>query len=199
MFCILAVVKDFLEILIIAIGLSMDSLTVSLAASATCKKKNLFVFLRFAFTLGFIQAGFTIAGWAAGVELGKYFADFDHWIAFGLLLIIGGKMLYEGIKNKEDENKPEINMNSFFVVTGLEIATSIDAAVVGVSMSFVGLNIWIAAAIIFLITFMFSYFGLESGNVIKSKLRRLPVEIIGGVLLVAIAIQTLIEHLSKGI
>jgi len=190
--------KEFLEILLIAIGLSIDSLTVSLAAASTCKRKNLFVFIRFAFTLGFIQAGFAIAGWAAGTELGKYLAEFDHWIAFGLLLIIGGKMLYEGIVHKEHEEKPEINMNSFFVVTGLGIATSIDAAAVGVSLSFVGLNIWISAAIIFIVTMAFSYFGLVSGNVIRKKIRRFPVEIIGGLFLIAIGVKTLIEHLVNG-
>lgn len=191
--------KDILEILLIAIGLSMDSLAVSLACSATCKKKSLFVFLRFAFTLGFVQAGFIVAGWAAGIELGKYFADFDHWIAFGLLFIIGGKMLYEGLKSKNNENKPEINMNSFFVVTGLGIATSIDAAVVGLSMSFVGLNIWLSAGIVFVVTFLFSYFGLESGNTIRRKLSRFPIEPIGGLLLIAIGVKVLVEHLVKGI
>ena len=191
--------KELISILILAIGLSMDSLTVSLAAAATSKKKSLFVFLRFAFTLGFIQASFTIAGWAAGTELVKYLADFDHWIAFGLLLIIGVKMLYEGFVHRNNEKKAEINMNSFFVVTGLGIATSIDAAVVGVSMSFVGINIWISAAIIMLVTFVFSYLGLISGNVIRTKLKRFPIEIIGGLFLIGIGVKTLIEHISKGI
>lgn len=189
--------KELISILIIAIALSMDSLTVSMAAASTCKKKDNFVFLRFAFTLGFIQAAFTIAGWAAGAELEKYLSDFDHWIAFGLLLFIGGKMLYEGIKHKNSDNKPEINMNNFFVVTGLGIATSIDAAVVGVSLSFVGLNIWISALIIMLITFIFSFAGLMGGNIIRIKLKKLPVEIIGGIFLIAIGVKVLIEHLSN--
>lgn len=188
--------KELLSILFVAIALSMDSLTVSLAAASTCKKKNNFVFFRFAFTLGFIQAAFTLAGWTAGIELEKYFRDFDHWIAFGLLAIIGGKMFYEGIKHKNSDKKPEINMNNFFVVTGLGIATSIDAAVVGVSLSLVGLNIWISALIIMLITFIFSYFGLIGGNIIRVKLKKLPIEIIGGLFLIAIGVKVLIEHLS---
>jgi putative Mn2+ efflux pump MntP len=191
--------KELLEIIILAIGLSMDSLTVSLAAASTCKKKSLFVFLRFAFTLGFIQASFTVAGWAAGTELVKYLADVDHWISFALLLGIGGKMIYEGFINNDTESKSEINMNNFFVVTGLGVATSIDAAIVGVSMSFVGLNILISAAIIMIITFIFSYFGLISGNVIRKKLRKFPIEIIGGLFLIGIGVKILIEHISKGI
>ncbi len=191
--------KEILAILVLAVGLSMDSLTVSLAASATCRMKNIFVFLRFAFTLGLIQAVFTIAGWVAGTELVKYLADFDHWIAFGLLLIIGGKMLYEGVVKKDPNSKSEINMNNFFVVTGLGIATSIDAAVVGVSMSFVGLNVWISALIIMIVTFVFSYFGLVSGNLIRRKLKRFPIEIIGGVFLIGIGVKILSEHISQGI
>lgn len=179
----------------IAIGLSMDSLTVSMAASATCKNKNTFVFLRFAFTLGFIQAICTIAGWAAGAELSKYVQNSDHWIAFGLLLIIGGKMIFEGIKHKDDKEKPEINMNNFFVVTGLGIATSIDAAAVGVSLSFAGINIWIASLIIFAVTFLFSYFGLFGGGLIRKKLKKLPIEILGGIVLIGIGIKILVEHL----
>jgi putative Mn2+ efflux pump MntP len=189
---------DIVLVLLIAIGLSMDSLTVSMAAAATCKYKTNFVFLRFAFTLGFIQAVCTIAGWAAGTELSKYLQTYDHWIAFGLLLLIGGKMIFEGIKHKSDLVKPEINMNNFFVVTGLGIATSIDAAAVGISLSFAGINIWIASVIIFAVTFLFSYFGLYSGDFIRKKLKRLPVEILGGIVLVGIGVKILIEHLING-
>lgn len=189
---------DNVLIVLIAIGLSMDSLTVSMAAAATCKSKSNFVFLRFAFTLGFIQAVCTIAGWAAGTELNKYLQIYDHWIAFGLLLMIGGKMIFEGIKHKDSEEKPEINMNSFFVVTGLGIATSIDAAAVGLSMSFAGINIWIASLIIFAVTFLFSYLGLYSGDFIRKNLRKLPVEIIGGFVLIGIGIKIFVEHFING-
>jgi putative Mn2+ efflux pump MntP len=188
---------ELISVLIIAIGLSMDSLTVSMAASATCKKKNTFVFVRFSATLAFIQAVFTVAGWAAGSEVQQYFENFDHWIAFVLLLIIGGKMLYEGFKHRGTEDKPEINMNNFFVVTGLGIATSIDALVVGVSMSFIDLNIWISAAIIMSVTFLFSYIGLFFGDVLKRKFKYFPVEIVGGLFLVAIGLKVLIEHLMS--
>ncbi len=187
---------NIISIIIIAIGLSIDSFTVSIAAAATCKQKSVFVFFRFAFALAFIQALCTIAGWAVGAELGKYLESFDHWIAFGLLLIIGGKMFYDGVKSKDSEGKPEINMRNFFVVTGLGIATSIDAAVVGVSMSFVGLNIWLSSLVIMVVTFLFSYFGLIGGNLLRKKMNRLPIEIIGGLFLVGIGIKILIEHLS---
>lgn len=187
---------NIVSIIIIAIGLSIDSLTVSLAAASTCKQKSTFVFLRFAFTLGFVQALCTIAGWAAGAELVKYIAEIDHWIAFGLLAGIGGKMIYDGLKQKDKKEKPEINMRNFFVVTGLGIATSIDAAVVGLSMSFAGLNIWVSALVIMVVTFGFSYFGLISGNIIRRNLKNFPIEIIGGLFLIGIGVKILIEHLT---
>ena len=89
-------------------------------------------------------------------------------------------------------------MDNFFVVTGLGIATSIDAAVVGVSLSFVGINIWVSAVIIMLVTFAFSYFGLFSGDIIRRKLKRVPVEVVGGVFLIGIGIKIIIEHLANG-
>jgi len=87
-------------------------------------------------------------------------------------------------------------MRNFFVVTGLGIATSIDAAVVGLSMTFAGLNIWISALVIMIVTFVFSYFGLISGNMIRRKLKSLPIEILGGLFLIGIGVNVLIEHLS---
>ncbi|MDD4217636.1 MAG: manganese efflux pump MntP family protein [Bacteroidales bacterium] len=190
--------ENLFTVLLIAIGLSMDSLTVSVAAAPTCTKPNNFIFFRFAFILGFIQATFTIAGWAAGAELAKHFQAYDHWIAFALLLIIGGKMLYEGIKHHDYEKKPKLNMNNVFVVAGLGVATSIDAAIVGVSLPFVGLNIWITALIIMIVTFVFSYIGLYGGKFVRKHLKILPIEIIGGVFLIAIGTKVLIEHLVRG-
>ncbi|MDD2635570.1 MAG: manganese efflux pump MntP family protein [Bacteroidales bacterium] len=189
---------DFLIILLIATGLSMDSFAVSIATVPSCAKPNNFVFVRFALILGFIQAIFTIAGWAAGTKLTKHFLAFDHWIAFALLLIIGSKMLYDGIKHKNYAQEVKLNMNNFFVVAGLGVATSIDAVVVGVSLPFVGLNIWMSGVIIMIVTFVFSYIGLHSGTFIKQKLKILPIEIIGGLFLIAIGTKVLIEHLIVG-
>lgn len=189
---------QIVSILVIAIGLSMDSLAVSMATACSYKNKTTYINLRFAFTLGFIQALSLIAGWAAGLELTKILQKYDHWIAFLLLLIIGGKMLVEGIKHKEQKIKQEINMDNFFTVTGLGIATSIDAAIVGVSLPFVGLNIWISAFIIFIITFCFSYFGLLGGEFIRKRLRNIPIEIIGGLFLIELGTKVLIEHLING-
>ncbi len=190
--------EDLLTVLIIAIGLSMDSLAVSIAAAPKCTKQKKLTFIRFAFILGFIQSTFTIAGWAAGAELAKHFQAYDHWIAFALLLIIGGKMLYDGIKHRVSENTAKINLNNVFVIAGLGVATSIDAAIVGFSLSFVGLNIWITSLIIMIVTFVFSYIGLYGGKFVRQNLKKTPIEIVGGVFLIAIGTKILIEHLVRG-
>lgn len=189
---------NIISILLISIGLSMDSLAVSIATACSYKNKTHFINLRFSFTLAFIQAVCIIAGWAAGSELSKKFQQYDHWIVFILLAIIGGKMLYDGIIKTEEKGNAEINMDNFFVVTGLGIATSIDAAIVGVSLPFVGINIWQTALIIFIITFSLSYLGLVSGDILRKKLRKLPIEIIGGFFLIGIGVKVLIEHLVNG-
>lgn len=186
------------SILLIAIGLSIDSLTVSVASASACKQKSNWIFFRFALILGFIQATFIIAGWATGIELENYFKIYDHWLAFVLLSFIGGKMLYDGIKCKNEEEKPQINIKNFFVVAGLGVATSIDALVVGISLPLMNLNIWLSAIIIFLTTFAFSIVGLFSGDIIKRKFNKFPIEFIGGLFLIGIGVKVLVEHLIQG-
>ncbi len=181
-------------IILISIGLSMDTFAVSMAAAATNVKKNRFIFFRFAFTMGFIQAIGIAVGYTIGSGLDKLIKDFDHWIAFFLLLIIGGKMLWEGYKNHNSNEKTEIDMNNFFIVTGLGIATSIDAGTVGIGISIAGYNIWLTSIIVFLITSIFSYVGLMGGRLIKSIFKKLPAEYIGGIVLIIIGIKILLEH-----
>jgi len=187
-----------LSILSIATGLSIDSLTVSIASASACKEKSKWLFIRFALIFGIVQAFFIILGWIAGLSLEKHFKAYDHWIAFVLLAFIGGKLLYEGLTNKEPEKKSNVNFNNIFVVISLGIATSIDALVVGVSLPLMNLNIWLSAFIIFVVTFIFSYLGLFSGDFIKRKFKRISIEIIGGIFLIGIGAKVLMEHLVNG-
>ena len=187
---------EIISILLISVGLSMDSLAISIATACSCENKTKFTNLRFALILAFVQAICIVVGWLAGSSLTKMFQQYYHWIAFALLTIIGGKMLIDGIRKRD--NTAEINMNNFFVVVGLGIATSIDAVVVGVSLPFAGINIWLTALIVFFTTFTLSYLGLISGNFLRKKFKRLPVEIIGGLFLIGIGIKVLLEHLING-
>ncbi|MDR2010794.1 MAG: manganese efflux pump MntP family protein [Bacteroidales bacterium] len=186
------------SILSIATGLSIDSLTVSMASVSTCKEKKTGQFIRFALILGLVQAFFLILGWAAGLGLEKYFKTYDHWIAFILLSFIGGKMIYEGFTNKDEDQKKEINFNNLFLITCLGIATSIDALAIGVTLPLINLNIWLSALITLLVTFTFSLIGLFSGNFIKNKFKNIPIEVIGGLFLLGIGVKVFIEHLVNG-
>jgi putative Mn2+ efflux pump MntP len=187
-----------LSILPIAIGLSIDSLTISVASASVCKKKNRWLFIRFAIVLGITQAIFILLGWIAGLSLEKHFKAYDHWIAFALLLFIGGKLIFESLKNKDSKEKSSIDFNNILIIIGLGIATSIDALVVGISLPLMNLNIWLSSIIILVVTFIFSYLGLFFGDFMKSKLKRFSIEVIGGIFLITIGVKVFIDHLISG-
>ena len=185
---------DILTIFVLAVGLSMDTFAVSMTAGLTDRYKIKFIYYRFAFTMGFIQALGILIGYFLGIGLEKLISEFDHWIAFSLLVIIGGKMLIEGIKNKGCTKRSTINMNNFYIVTGLWIATSIDAGIVGIGISLTGYNIILTTTLIFIITFLFSCFGLFGGKFICKYFNNFPAEIIGGIVLIILGIKVLIEY-----
>lgn len=185
---------DVVTILFLAVGLSMDTFAVSMTAGLTDRYKIKFIYYRFAFTMGFIQALGILIGYYLGMGLEKLIYDFDHWIAFTLLVIIGGKMLIEGLKYKGFAKRNTINMNNFYMVTGLGIATSIDAGIVGIGISLAGYNIILVTTLIFIVTFLFSCLGLFGGKYICKHFKNFPAEIIGGIVLIILGFKVLIEH-----
>lgn len=139
--------------------------------------------------MGGFQGAMTWMGWALGIHFSSYITDFDHWIAFILLGYLGGKMVYESFH--EEEN----GMISFSnkVLFTLGIATSIDALAVGVSMAFLKTSIWFPASIIAFTTFFLSFTGVLCGFRF-GRIKGLKVELLGGLILIAIGIKILIEH-----
>jgi putative Mn2+ efflux pump MntP len=133
-----------------------------------------------------------LIGSLAGLTLREHIADYDHWIAFGLLAAVGGKMIYESLKIKSIEDNPD--PSNIFVLLVLSLATSIDALAVGITLSLIADSIVVAAILIGLITFVLSYLGVyigkRFGHLFESK-----IEALGGVILIAIGIKILIEHL----
>ena len=123
---------SFITILLIAIGLSMDSLAVSISGGICMKPFCIKKSLKMALTMGIFQGGMTWLGWAMGIHFSNYITDFDHWIAFVLLSYLGGKMVYESFK---EEDSHLITFSSRMLFT-LGVATSIDALAVGVSMAY---------------------------------------------------------------
>ena len=181
-----------ISILLIAVGLAMDSLAVSISGGIVMRPFCMRQSLRLALTMGIFQGGMTLLGWLMGVSFSSYITAFDHWIAFILLGFLGGKMIYESF------GEEEITISSFSTKTllTLGVATSIDALAVGVSMAFLKTSIYFPAFIIGFVTFALSLIGVIGGYRF-GKIKGINVELFGGIILIAIGVKILIEHLME--
>lgn len=183
----------FLEILLIALGLSMDSFAVSVSNGIRIKSYKFNLALKNALFFAAFQGAMPIIGYTIGLGFKNIITSFDHWIAFGLLALIGVKMIYESVKG--DNNKAILNVQNNKILIMQSIATSIDALIVGTSLAFLNFPILTSSLIIGIVTLIFSFFGVVAGKkcgcVLKDK-----AEIIGGLILITIGIKILLEHLS---
>lgn len=179
-----------ISVLMIAIGLAMDSLAVSISGGIVMKPFCMKQSLRLALTMGFFQGGMTLVGWLLGVSFSSYITAFDHWVAFILLGFLGGKMIYESF-DKKDNTITSFSMKTLIT---LGVATSIDALAVGVSMACLKASIYFPAFIIGLVTFGLSLIGVISGYRF-GKIKGLNVELLGGIILIIIGVKILTEHL----
>ena len=184
----------FVEIFLIAFGLSMDSLAVSIAAgTCSCKRKIHYrSYLKIALFMGFFQGFMPLLGWLLGTSFAEQISSIDHWIAFLLLVFIGGKMVWEGVKGKEKDRCINFSSNKTFLV--LALATSIDALAVGVSFAMLNIEILRPIIVIGLFTFVISFLGTIFGHKLGHKVN-LRIEIIGGLILVGVGTKILLEHL----
>lgn len=170
----------------------MDAFAVSITSGITIRHLRVKHALKIALFFGFFQAIMPVIGWLLGVSVRHAISGFDHWIAFGLLNIIGGKMIYESFKLQP--NKEEIDPQNIYVLFLLSIATSIDALAIGLSLSFLKVAIIFPAIIIGIITFLLSFFGVHIGNKVGHFFEK-KIEMIGGLVLIGIGFKILIEHL----
>lgn len=182
----------FLDTMLIAAGLSMDSLAVSITGGAVVGRCTMKSVIKIASTMGVFQAGMTVLGYLLGMGFEQYISDMDHWIAFLLLTIIGLKAIYESFYDREEA---EIHRNPLGNKTlyGLALATSIDAFAVGISFAILKYSIFMEATTIGIITFVFSAFGVCFGSHFGRKLN-LNVDLIGGIILICIGVKILLEH-----
>jgi putative Mn2+ efflux pump MntP len=181
----------FATIVVIAVGLAMDAFAVSIVSGATYKKLHVRHALRMAGFFGGFQALMPIIGYLAGMTVREYASAWDHWIAFGLLAGVGGKMIYESFKIEEAEKQR--NPANIIVLLILSVATSIDALAIGVTLSMVTNAVVAAAIIIGAITFGLSlvgvYIGKRFGHFFENK-----IEIAGGLILIGIGVKIVLEH-----
>ena len=183
---------SFLELLLIAIGLSMEAFSVSICKGLTTKKFSWRMALVCGLWFGFFQALMPIIGYFLGAQFQEMIEAYDHWIAFGLLFLIGANMIREAVWGKGESQDGSLGFKTMLL---LAIATSIDALAVGVSFACIRVKLWSSVIVIGLTTFAFSVLGVKIGNVFGSKYEK-SAEIIGGIILILIGLKILLEHLG---
>jgi putative Mn2+ efflux pump MntP len=184
---------DFFLVMLIAIGLAMDCFAVSIAAGTSITSSKQKLALIMALFFGLFQSGMLILGWVAGISFYELISGFDHWIAFLILALIGGKMILEGMKEEKEKSPGQYARIPVLLV--LSVATSIDSLGVGLSFALLNTGILISAAVIGAVSFIFSYAGVSFGSRLGGILGN-KVEVIGGVILIIIGVQILFEHLG---
>ena len=178
-------------LVIIAIGLSMDAFAVSVTAGLVIDRVRFPHVFRLAFAFGFSQFAMPVAGWFAGQKLAGYIGEWDHWVAFGLLTVIGIKMFVESFSRREE---PRTDPSQGWTLVVLAVATSVDALAVGISLALLGVSVWMPALVIGAVTASLSASGVLLGK--RFSRRAGPwIEAVGGCVLVAIGLKILIEHL----
>jgi putative Mn2+ efflux pump MntP len=184
------------ELAMIGVGLSMDAFAVAICKGLGMKKVDVKYTIVLALFFGGFQALMPLAGWLLGSSFQQYITAVDHWIAFALLVFLGGKMLFDVIKEKDEEIAAEeengIDLKEFFM---LAIATSIDALAVGITFAFLQVRILPSVTLIGCITFCFSVAGVFIGNAFGSKFKN-KATILGGIILIGIGVKILVEHLG---
>jgi manganese efflux pump family protein len=183
-----------LEIVLIAISLALDCLAVSIAGGAVFKKGKgkIKYALKTAVFFCIFQMIMPLIGWWAGYGFKNLISSFDHWIAFGLLAAIGIKMIYEGIKGEQSDERKSITNNRTLII--LSIATSIDALAVGISFGIMNTSLLLSILLIGFFAFLFSFVGFMAGNKARGFFKG-KIEIIGGIVLILIGIKIAVEHL----
>ena len=195
---------SFFELLLIAIGLSMDAFAVSITKGLTMKEFRWKYALLCGIYFGLFQAGMPVIGYFLGYGFKDVIESFDHWVAFIVLAAIGISMIRGATADEiqvADETKDQeinkINAKDFApkAMIILAIATSIDALAVGVSFAFLGVNIWTSVLLIGLTTFLISTVGAKIGSIFGTKYKK-RAELAGGIILILIGFKILLEHLG---
>ena len=191
----------FLELFFVGVGLSMDAFSVAVCKGLQMRRIRWGRTLTVAAFFGGFQALMPLIGWLLGKQFEQYIVAIDHWVAFALLLFIGGKMILDVIKESKESKCPceqqEDDKDAPFRLGELAVmalATSIDALAVGITFAFLQVNIWGAIAIIGVTTFLLSIVGVFIGNIFGTKYQN-KATLAGGVVLVLIGSKILIEHL----
>ncbi|MCI8291134.1 MAG: manganese efflux pump [Clostridia bacterium] len=180
------------ELVLLSIGLAMDAFAVSICKGISIKKMSFKKASIIGLWFGGFQALMPIIGYFLGTTFESFLTSVDHWIAFVLLVFIGGKMIKDAFDKKTEECSDDI---SFKIMLVLAIATSIDALAVGITFAFLNVNLIFAITLIGITSFVLSFFGAKIGNRFGSKYEK-KAEFIGGFILILLGLKILLEHLG---
>ena len=184
---------SFFVLFALAVGLSMDASAVAICLGLSAAKATIKRILVVGLYFGFFQAVMPLIGYAVASQFADLINTFDHWIAFGLLCFLGGKMIYGSFRTREPSEK-ETSLSPKHMLP-LAVATSIDALAVGVSFAFLQVSIIPAVLLIGITTFVLSAAGVKIGSIFGARFKS-KAELTGGIILVLIGINILLEHLG---
>jgi putative Mn2+ efflux pump MntP len=185
-----------LSVVLIGLSLSMDAFAVSVSSGICIREIKPFHVLRASLSFGLFQFIMPVLGWFLGETVSAYIENYDHWIAFALLGLIGGKMIKEGIKTKDAPpmDQPAGDIRNPLILLTLSVTTSIDALAVGLSLNVLGHGLWLPAGIIGGITFLVCLTGFEFGRWLGILFKK-GAQIAGGIVLAGLGLKILIQHL----
>ena len=185
---------NFFLVFVVALALAMDAFAVSVGLSLSLERITKFQTLRIALSFGSFQFLMPLLGWFAGRNILKYIQAFDHWVAFGLLVFIGSKMIYESSKRTKIPPERSTDPTKGLSLVFLSVATSIDALAVGLSFAVFHVTILYPAIVIGLVAFWMTIFGVKIGPILGQLVGK-RAELLGGLVLIFIGVKILFEHL----
>ena len=183
---------SLIEIILLSIGLAMDAFAVAICKGLSMKKMNWKNAIIIALYFGVFQALMPVLGYFLGTTFENLVTSIDHWLAFILLVAIGGNMIKEAFSKDEEGKDDRIDFKTMIV---LAIATSIDALAIGITFAFLNVNIMLSVSCIGIITFAISLIGVKIGNRFGDKFQN-KAELLGGIILIILGLKILLEHLG---
>ena len=186
---------DFLTLLGIAVGLSMDALAVAIGTSVSLRGVTPRQVFRLSFHFGLFQALMPILGWTLGSLAVGYIHAYDHWIAFALLIFVGVKAIYEALSGEDEDGATRRDPTRGWNLMLLSVATSIDALAVGLTFAMLGIVVWYPALVIGCITAAITLAGMIFGSWLGQRFGKV-MEVVGGLVLIAIGVRILAGHIS---
>ena len=184
---------EFLSIFLIALGLAADCFVVALGGSISMRTLSFLQVFRVSLVFGIFQGLMPVLGWLAGQTVVGLIADYDHWLAFILLVLVGSRMIWESFRSKDGRSENADITKGFLLLT-LSVATSIDALAVGLTFTFIKVNILVASSTIGVVAFVATVIGFLLGRKAGYLIGR-RAEAIGGMVLIGIGVKIILEHI----